>query len=80
MRTPLSWPPSGRPTLRGRSLALAGLLALCGCASARTTQARAAPKSQKECAACARMCEVAGDADKTGDVATCQEGCARDCP
>ena len=57
---------------------------MAGCKTVRASGAgSAAPKSAKECAACARMCEVAGTAEKgeatTANVQACQDDCAGDC-
>jgi hypothetical protein len=53
-----------------------------GCQVARalltTTDARPAARSQKDIAACEKMCEVAGDAEKKSHaVSSCKKDCRR---
>jgi hypothetical protein len=62
------------------TIALAALFAVTmGCSSLRSlagASAKPAAKSQKDIAACEKMCEMAGDADANkGAVTKCQKDC-----
>jgi hypothetical protein len=64
------------------TIALAALFAVTmGCSSLRSlasagTGAKPAAKSQKDIAACEKMCEMAGDADANkGAITKCQKDC-----
>ena len=85
-RTAVPLAPCGiaRAVSIGRVVALAAVLGTlataCGgrLTGAHTRDANAS--SQKECAACAKMCEVAGDAEKNAAaVADCQADCQKKC-
>ncbi len=67
--------------LRSLFAAAALTLTLSACNGLRLQAGEgAASKSQKSCASCKRMCEVAGDAsDKKGGVAACKADCDKQC-
>ncbi len=71
-----------RSTLTISTVAIAALLAVTmGCSTVRSlvgssTGGKAAAKSQKDIAACEKMCELAGNADKNkAAVTSCQKDC-----
>ncbi len=63
------------------TVAVLTLVSTVGCA--RLSAAGTQPTNQrakKDCAACARMCEVAGESEKnTGGVSACKQDCAATC-
>jgi hypothetical protein len=67
--------------VRVAALVLSAFVALgTGCQTARSllsgANARPAARSQKDIAACEKMCEVAGDAEKNASAVTaCQKDC-----
>ena len=67
------------------SLSLAATLALGGCTAANIKQlqsaaAGAGTQAKKDCAACEKMCAVAGDAEKKPEaVAACKADCKKTC-
>lgn len=67
--------------VRVAAIALCAFVALgAGCQTARSllggANARPAARSQKDIAACEKMCEVAGDAEKNASAVT---ACKKDC-
>lgn len=55
-------------------------LALSACNGARLQAREGAANTQKSCASCKRMCEVAGDArDNPAGVASCKADCDKKC-
>lgn len=68
--------------MRARVLATVVLvcLSLTGCQRLLGATRPSNAKAKKDCAACARMCEVAGDAEKSpAAVESCKEDCKRTC-
>jgi hypothetical protein len=69
--------------MRIRFAALVVLLAVSsttGCARLMSAQSRPTnQKAKKDCAACARMCEVAGEGEGKGGVDACKADCAATC-
>lgn len=67
------------------SLALVGVVSVTGCTKAQLNQIRGATAgantaAKKDCAACEKMCSVAGDAEKNpAGVAACKEDCQKTC-
>jgi hypothetical protein len=66
------------------SLALVGVVSVTGCTKAQLQQIRGAnaggAASKKDCAACEKMCAVAGDAEKNpAGVEACKDDCKKTC-
>ena len=67
-----------------RALFVVALIALAGCGmnanKIRSELNGAAAPTKKDCAACEKMCAVAGDAEKNPDaVAKCKTDCKKSC-
>ncbi len=62
------------------ALALASITGCAGMGSAKAAGATAAAAKKKDCAACEKMCAVAGDAEKNpGAVTQCKADCKKTC-
>jgi hypothetical protein len=66
------------------TFALAGVVAVTGCTKAQLNQIRGAnaggTAAKKDCAACEKMCAVAGDAEKNpAGVDACKADCKKNC-
>jgi hypothetical protein len=62
-----------------RTLLLVVVVGFSGCALLQPAARRPAARSAKECAACTRMCEVGGEAEKNANVENCKAKCEADC-
>ena len=66
------------------TFALVGMVGLTGCTKTQMAQIRGAntggTAAKKDCAACAKMCTVAGDAEKNpAGIEACKDNCNETC-